>query len=200
MIPPPVEVRAHVPVNFERSSSPWTPTEFYLTYVQLLSLCAAFLFCVLLHVVRSLRLSRAASNPASSSCGFAVGDKELCEPQEQDQLAEKPAPLSLSASAPRRGWWWVDALLGRDAEEEEAVANAARLTVAQAHQQLVWPVHDDLGVQGYSSPIPCYQPRQQRPPISMAKLIMSRHVRSSHPIRYFPALWLIPPVTLPNTL
>lgn len=182
MTPPPVEVRAHVSIDFERSSGLWKPTEFRPTYVQLLSLCAVFLFCLLLHVLRSMRLSRVGTNSTSSSCGLAVGDKGLCEPQEQAQLAEKSTLQSLSAGAPRRGWWWVDALLGRDSEEEEAVANAARSTVIQAHHQLVWSVHNDLEVHGYRNPIPYYQPRQQRPPISMAKLIMSRHVRSSHPI------------------
>jgi hypothetical protein len=181
MIPRPFEVRAHAPADFERSSGPWTPTEFRLTYVQLLSLCAALLFCLLLHVVRSLRLYRAGTSSASSSCGLTAGDKELCEPQEECQLSEKSIPQSSSESAPKRGWRWVDVLLGRDSEEEEAAANAARSMVIQTHRQLVWPVHNDPGVQGYRNSIPYYQPRQ-RPPISMAKLIMSRHVRSSHSI------------------
>lgn len=182
MTPPPVEVRTHVPIDLERSSGLWTPTDFHPTYVQLLSLCAALLFCLLLHVVRSLRLPRAGTSPTSSSCGLAVGDKALCEPQEQNQLAEKSTSQSSSASAPRR-WWWVDVLVGRDTEEEEAVANAARSMVIQSHHQLVWPVQkNEPRVRGYRSPIPYHQPRQQRPPISMAKLIMSRHVRTSHPI------------------
>ncbi|KAF9648243.1 hypothetical protein BDM02DRAFT_2332632 [Thelephora ganbajun] len=180
MIPRPVEVYAHVPVNFERSSGPWTSTEFRPTYVHLLSLCAALLFCLLLHVVRSLRLSGAGTSPTSSSCGLAVGDKELCEPPEESQLLEKSAPQSLSGSVPRRGWWWVDALLGRDAEEEEAVANAAHSMVVHTHHQLAWPVQDDPVLQGHRNSILYYQPRQQRPPISMAKLIMSRH---AHPPR-----------------
>lgn len=182
MTPPPVEVRTHVPVDLERSSSLWTPTGFHVTYVQLLSLCAAVLFCLLLHVVRSLRHSRAGTHSTSSSCGLATEDKELCELQEQNQLAEKSPSEPSSAGAPRRGWWWVDVLLGRDAEEEEAVVNAARSMVLQTHHQLVWPVQNDPGVRGYRNPISYYQPRQQRPPISMAKLIMSRHVRSSHPV------------------
>lgn len=182
MTPPPVEVRTHVPVDLERSSDLWTPTAFHLTYVQLLSLCAAVLFCLSVHVVRSLRHSRAGTHSTSSSFGLAVGDKELCEPREQNQLAEKSASQPLSTGGPRRGWWWVDVLLGKDAEEEEAVANAARSMVLQTHHQLVWPVQNDPGVRGYRNSIPYYQPRQQRPPISMAKLIMSRHVRSSHPI------------------
>ena len=182
MTPPPVEVRTHVPVDLERSSGLWTPTGFHLTYVQLLSLCAAVLFCLSLHVVRSLRHSRAGTHSTSSSCGLAVGDKELCELREQNQLTEKSASQPLSTGAPRRGWWWVDVLLGKDAEEEEAVANAARSMVLQTHHQLVWPVQNDPGARGYRNSIPFYQPRQQRPPISMAKLIMSRHVRSSHPI------------------
>ena len=182
MSPPPVEARTHVPVDLDRSSGLWTPTGFHLTYVQFLSLCAAVLFCLLLHVVRTLRHPRAGTHITSSSCGLAVGDKQLCEPQEQGQLAEKSEPQSSLAGAPKRGWWWVDVLLGRDAEEEEAVANAARSMVLQTHHQLVWPVQNDPGVRGYRNPTPFYQPRQQRPPISMAKLIMSRHVRSSHPI------------------
>lgn len=181
MIPRPVEVRAHSPVDFERSSGPWTPTGFHPTYVQLLSLCAALLFCLSLHVVRSLCLYRAGTS-STSSCGLAVGDKELCELQEESQIPEKSIPQPSPESAPKRGWWWVDALLGRDAEEEEAVANAAHSMVIQTHHQLVWPLQSDPGVRGYKNSITYYQPRQQRPPISMAKLIMSRHVRSSHPI------------------
>lgn len=181
MIPRPVEVRAHAPVDFERSSGPWTPTEFRPTYVQLLSLCAALLFCLLLYVVRSLRLCRAGANSTSSSSGLTVGDKEFREPREESELSEKSTSQSSLESAPKRGWRWVDALLGRDSEEEEAVANAARSMVIQTHRQLVWPVQNDPGVQGCRNSIPYYQPRQ-RPPISMAKLIMSRHVRSSHPI------------------
>jgi len=180
MIPRQVEVRAHVPVDFERSSGPWTPPEFHPAYVQLLLLCAAFLFCLMLHVVRSLRLPKAGTT--SASCGLAIGGKELCESQEESQLSEKSAPQSLPTTAPRRGWWWVDALLGRDTEEEEAIASAARSIVIETHRQLVWPVQNDPGARGYGNSIPYYQPRQQRPPISMAKLIMSRHVRSSHPI------------------
>jgi len=176
MIPRPVEVHAQVPVDFGRSSGHWTPAGFRLTYVQLLSLCAVLLFCLLLHVVRSLRLSRTGITTTPSWCGSAVGDKESCEPREENQTSEKSAPQPSSASAPRRGWWWVDALLGRDAEEEEAVANAARSMVVQTHHQLVWPAQIDSGVQGYRDSIPYYQPRQ-RPPVSMAKLIMSRHVR-----------------------
>ena len=181
MIPRPVEVRAHAPVDFERSSGPWTPTEFRPTYVQLLSLCAALLFCLLLHAVRSLRRYRVGTSSTSSSCGLTVGDKELCEPREESQPSEKSPPQSSSESAPKRGWRWVDALLGRDSEEEEAVASAARSMIIQTHRQLVWPVQNDPGVQEYRNSIPYYQPRQ-RPPVSMAKLIMSRHVRSSHPI------------------
>ena len=75
----------------------------------------------------------------------------------------------------------MDALLGRDAEEEEAVANAARPMATQTHQQPIWPVQSGPGVCGYRDSRLYYQPRQ-RPPVSMAKLIMSRHVRSSHPI------------------
>jgi len=188
MIPPPVEVHTHVPVDFGRSSGRWTPVGFRPTYVQLLSLCAALLFCLLLYVVRSLRLARAGITSTSSSCGLAVDDKESCEPREENQVSEKSAPQPSSATAPRKGWWWwVDALLGRDAEEEEAVANAARSMVAQTHHQLVWPTQIDSGVLGNSNSIPCYQPRQ-RPPVSMAKLIMSRHVRPSHPICYFCSL------------
>jgi hypothetical protein len=181
MIPRPVEAHAYPPVDFERSSGPWTPTGFRPTYVQLLSLCAVLVLCMLLHVVRSLRLSRAAISSTSSSCGLTIGDKELCEPHAEDQLSEKLPPSS-SASAPGRGWWWVDALLGRDTEEDEAAANAAHSMVIQTHHQLIWSVQDDPGVREYRDSIPCYQPRQQRPPISMAKLIMSRHVRYSHSI------------------
>jgi len=179
MIPRPVEVRAHVPVDFERSSGPWALAGFHSTYVQLFLLCVAFLFCLLLHVVRSLRHYKAGAGSASSSPGLTVGDKELCEPQEDSQLSKQSIPQSSSESAPKRGWWWVDALLGRDTEEEEAVANAARSMVIQTHHQLVW---NDPELQGYGNPISYYQPRQQRPPISMAKLIMSRHVRPSHSI------------------
>ena len=180
MIPRPVGAHSHGPVDFERSSGPWIPAEFRPTYVQLLLLCAALLSCVLLHVVRTLCLSRAKNSSTSSS--LAVGDKEFCEPQEEGQPSEKSAPHSPSASAPGRGWWWVDALLGRDTEEDEAAANAARSMVMQNHNQLVWPVHNDPEARGYKNSTPCYQPREQRPPVSMAKLIMSRHVRSSHPI------------------
>ena len=181
MIPRPVEVRAHVPVDFERSSGPWIPTEFRPTSVQLLLLCAALMFCLLLHVARSLCLRRAGTTTASSACGLTVGDKELCEPQEETQLSEKLIPQSSSENAPKRSWWWVDALLGRDVEEEEAISNAARSMVLQTHHQPVWPAQNDPKMRERRNSIPYYQPRQ-RPPISMAKLIMSRHVRSSHPI------------------
>ena len=182
MIPRPVEVRAHAPADFERSSGPWTLAGFLPTYVQLLLLCAAFLLCLLLHVARSLRLHKTGAGSTSSTSGLTVGDKEFCEPREESQLSEKSIPQSPPESAPKRGWWWVDALLGRDAEEEDTLTNAARSMVIQTHQQLVWPVQNNPGVQGYGNPIPYYQPRQQRPPISMAKLIMSRHVRFSHSI------------------
>jgi len=180
MIPRQAEVHAHVPVDFGRSPGPWIPTGLHSTYVQLLLLCVALLFCLMLHVVRSLCLSRAGATSTSSSCGLAIGDKEICEPREENQVSEKSAPQSFPAGAPRRGWWWVDALLGRDSEEEEAAANAARSMIIQTHHQLVWPVQDDPGVREYRSSIPYYQLRQQRPPISMAKLIMSRH---AHPPR-----------------
>ena len=196
MIPRPVELRTQPSVDFERSSGPWSPAEFRLTYVQLLSLCGVLLFCLLLHVVRSLRLHRAVTGSASSSCRLVVGDKELCAPLEESQPLEKPASQSLSESAPSGGWRWVDALLGRDAEEEEAVVNAARSMIIQTHRQLVWPVQNDPVAGVYKNSTP-YQQRhqqqqqqqqQQRPPVSMAKLIMSRHVRSSHPISYYCAL------------
>lgn len=180
MIPPLVEAYEHAPVDLERSSGSWIPTEFFPTYVQLLLICAVLLFGVLLHVLRCLRHSRAGT---SSSCRLAVGDKELCEPQKEYQLSEKSAPQSSSASAPGRGWWWVDALLGRDAEEE-AVVNAACSMVIQTHRQLACPEQNDLELQGYKDSITYYRPQEPRRPISMAKLIMSRHVRSSHPIRY----------------
>jgi hypothetical protein len=180
MIPRPVEAHAHVPVDFEHSSGPWVPPEFRPTYVQLLLLCVVLMFCVLLHVVRSLRLSRVDASSTSSSCGLTIGDKELCEPQEDDQSPEKSIQQSRSANEPTRGWWWVDALLGRDGEEDEATASAARSMVIHTHQQLVWPVQNDPEIRGHKNPMPYYQPRQQKPPISMAKLIMSRHVRSSH--------------------
>ncbi|KAF9781102.1 hypothetical protein BJ322DRAFT_1079055 [Thelephora terrestris] len=173
MIPRPVEAHIHGSVDFERSSGPWIPAGFRPTYVQLSLLCAALVFCVLLHVVRSLCFSRAKTSSTSSS--LTVGDKEFCEPQEEGQPSEKSAPHSLSASAPGRGWWWVDALLGRDVEEDEAAANAARSMVFQNHNRLVWPVQNDPEARGYKNSTPCYQPREPRPPISMAKLIMSRH-------------------------
>jgi len=144
-----------------------------------LSLCGVLLFCLLLHVVRSLRLHRAVTGSASSSCRLTVGDKELCEPLEESQPLEKSA---LSENAPSGGWRWVDALLGRDTEEEEAVANAARSMIIQTHHQLAWPAQDSPAAGGYKNPMPYQQQRrqQQRPPISMAKLIMSRH---AHPPR-----------------
>ena len=200
MIPRPVELRAQVSVDFEHSSGPWSPTEFRLTYVQLLSLCSVLLFCLLLHVVRSLRLRRTVTGSASSSCRSVVGDKELCAPLEESQPSEKSASPPSSESAPSGSWRWVDALLGRDAEEEEAVVNAARSMINQTHHQLAWSVQNDPAAGGYKNSTP-YQQRQQqqqqqqqrqqqqpRPPISMAKLIMSRHVRSSHPISYSCAL------------
>lgn len=173
MIPRPVEAHEHVPVvDLERSSGPWIPTEFPSIYVQLLLLCAVLLLFVFLHVLRYLRFSRADAGSSLPSCGLIVGDKEFCQPQKEYQLSEKSAPQSLSAAAPGRGWWWVDALLGRDAEEEDVASGA--------HRQLDRPVQNDPELQGYKDSIPYNQPRQQRPPISMAKLIMSRHVRSSH--------------------
>ena len=179
MIPRPVEAHEHVPVDLERSSEPWIPTGFRLTYVQLSLLCTVLFLCVLVHVFRSFRLSRAGSGSTlSSRRSTAVEDKELCEPPKEYQLSEKSAPESSSESAPGRGWWWVDALLGRDTDEE-AVANAANSMVMQSHHQLACPVQNDPELQGYKDSIPYNQQRQQRPPISMAKLIMSRHVRFS---------------------
>lgn len=183
MIPRPVEAHGHVPVDLEHSSCLWTLSEFRPTYIQLLLLCAVLSFCVLLHVFRTSRRSRANTDLTSSSCGLTVEDKELCEPQEEYRFSEKSAPQPSSASAPGRGWWWVDALLGRDGEEEEAVADAVRSMVMQNHQQLACTVQNDPELQGYKDSTPYHQPRQQRPPISMAKLIMSRHVRSSHLIQ-----------------
>lgn len=199
MIPPPVEEHPYISVDFERSSGPWTPPELCPTYVQLLSLCAALLFCLLLHVVRSLRLSRAGISSTSSSSGLTVGDKELCQPQEEGKLSEKLAPQSSSESAPGRGWWWVDALLGRDAEEDEAVANAAHSMVIQTHHQLVWPGQNNLGVEGDKNSIPYYQPRQQRQPISMAKLIMSRHAQPPRRPRSPPKPTPQPTTTQPHS-
>lgn len=182
MIPRPVESHPHRPVDFERSSGPWIPTEFRPTCAQLLLLCVALLFCVLLHVVRSLRRSRADASSIPSSCGLTIGDQQLCEPREEGQSSEKLTLQLQPASAPGRGWSWVDALLGRDSEEDEAVAKAARSMVTQTHSQLILSVHNDLEAREYKNPIPCYQERPERPPISMAKLIMSRHVRPSHSI------------------
>ena len=182
MIPPPVEEPAHAPVDFEPNSGPWTPPEFRPTYVQLLSLSAILFFFLLLHVVRSLRLSRADASSTSSSCPLSIADKELCKPQEEGQLSEKSALESPSANSPARGWWWVDALLGRDGEEDEAIAHAARSMVIQTHNQLGWSEQIDPRIQPDRNPIPYVQLRQQRPPISMAKLIMSRHVRTSHSV------------------
>ena len=182
MIPPPVEARPHTSVGFERSSGPSIPLQFRLTYVQLLFLCAVLLFCMLLHVVRTLCLSRADPSSTSPSCAFTVGGKQLCEPQEEGHLSEKSMLQPSPANAPGRGWWWVDALLGRDTEEDEAVSDVARSMVIQTQQQLVWPLPSDHELRGYKNSIPFNHQRQQRPPISMAKLIMSRHVRPSHPI------------------
>lgn len=182
MIPPPVKAHEHVPLDLERSSGSWLPTGIRPTYVQVLLLCAVLLFCLLARVLKSLRLSsRADTSTTLSSCRSTIGDKELCEPQKECQLSEKSAVQSSPASAPERGWWWVDALLGRDADEE-AAASAAHSMVTQTHNQLVSHVQNDPELQGYKDTIPFPQLRQQRPPISMAKLIMSRHVRSSHPI------------------
>lgn len=189
MIPRPVEAHAHVPVDLERSPGPWVPPGLGPTYVQLLLLCVALLFCVLLHVVRSLRLSTVDTSSTSPSCELTVEDKELCEPQQDDHSLEKSIQPSHSTTEPARGWWWVDALLGRDGGEDEATAAAARSMVIQTHQQLIWPVQNDPDVRGHKNPIPYYRPQQQKPPISMAKLIMSRHVRSSHFV--FPTLRLI---------
>lgn len=177
MIPRPVEAHEHAPVDSERSPGSWILTEFHPTYVQLLLLCAVLFFLVLVHVLRSFRLSRAGTGCTLPSCRLTVEDKELYEHQNEYQLSEKSAPQSSSESAPGRGYWWVDALLGRDVEEE-AIANAARSMVIETHHQLAFPVQNDPELQGYKDSILYHPPRQQRPPISMAKLIMSRHVRS----------------------
>ena len=72
MIPRPVEVRAHTLVDFERSSGPWTLAGFLPTYIQLLLLCAAFLLCLLLHMVRFLHLHKTGAGSTSPTSGLTV--------------------------------------------------------------------------------------------------------------------------------
>lgn len=198
MIPRPVEAHQHAHVDLERSSAPWIPSGFHPhpTYVQLLLICAVLLLCVLVQVLRTFRRSRTDNGSTLSSCQLPDGgDKELCEPQKEYQLSEKSAPQPSSETAPGRGWWWVDALLGRDTEEV-AVAIAARSMVMQTHHQLACPVQNDPELQRYKDSIPPHQPRQQRPPVSMAKLIMSRHVRFSHIPRFILPSLIFPGISL----
>lgn len=160
-----MDARGHMPVEFDYDDL--RPT-LHLTLLQLLSLFAVLSLILLIYGLRSLRLKL-------SLLGRA-GDKEALGTKSSTQETEK----DIGNTDEKRNWWWIDAVVGTDEEERVQVdddtdssryADGAKLTRWSSRQS-----HSNVQTTQLAHSIPMRP--QTPPPVSMAKLIMSRHVRS----------------------
>jgi len=159
-----MDSRGHMPVEFDYDDL--RPT-LHLTVLQLLSLFAVLSLILLIYGLRSLRLKL-------SLLGRA-GDKEALETKSSKQETEKHA-----GNSEKRNWWWIDAVVGTDEEERVQVvddtdsshyADGAKLTRWSSRQSQSYVQTTQLA---HSIPMRPQTP----PPVSMAKLIMSRHAHA----------------------
>jgi len=170
MIGRPTEGRGHV-FNVDLGNyDDLTPT-LHFTLLQLLSLVSVLLLLLLIYGLRSLRLKL-------SSLG-RLCDKEALGTKSSTKEVERVGFLKDE----KRSWWWIEAVVGTDEEERPQLdghatatshtyadgAKLARWSFQNAQQSLV------RAQQTMSQGQPMPTLRQQPPPLSMAKLIMSRH-------------------------
>lgn len=146
------------------------------TLLQLLSLLSVLLLLLLIYGLRSLRLKL--------SLLGRVGDKEALGTKGRTKEADKVGFLQNE----KRSWWLIEAVVGNDEEERVQVdghsTSNSRGGYVDCTQSARWSFQNpQLSLAHVQStiqrqPIPVL--RQHPPPLSMAKLIMSRH---AHPPR-----------------
>lgn len=144
----------------------------HLTLLQLLSLFSILLLLLLVYGLRCLRLKLSLLGRFS--------DKEAWGTKNAAKQTERESVKLLNDE--KRSWWWIDAVVGTDEEERVRVDEHAAMPGQHAHpgkfprwsfKNLQQP-YAHVQTTQQEQPIPVHVPRQL-PPISMAKLIMSRH-------------------------
>lgn len=152
--------RGHMPVDFDYDDL--RPT-LHLTLLQLLSLFAVLSLLLLIYGLRSLRVKLSLLGRVGDK--EALGTKHVAKQTEQD----------FGNTDEKRSWWWIDAVVGTDEEERVQVVDehADTSRYVDGTQLARWSSRQS---QSHVQPIPMRP--QAPPPVSMAKLIMSRHVRS----------------------
>jgi len=177
MIGRPVEVHGHLlinPLTLDFGDYDDLRPTLHLTLLQLLSLFSILFLLLLVYGLRCLRLK------LSSLGRFA--DKEALGSKIATNQIDKGSTQLVNEG--NKGWWWIDAVVGKDEDERVQVDERAVTPRQYPHGTRLarWSFRalqqPDPHVQTiqYQQTIPIHVP----PPISMAKLIMSRH---AHPPR-----------------
>jgi len=182
MIGRPTEGRGHV-FNLDIGNYDGISPTIQPTLLQLLSLLSVLLLLLLIYGLRSLRLKL--------SLLGKLGDKEALGAKGRTKESDKVGLLR----SEKRNWWLIEAVVGND-EEERVQVDGRSVAKSQGYidfdQSARWSFQDpQLSLAHAQSTLQrqtILALRQQPPPLSMAKLIMSRHANPPRRPRSPPAV------------